>query len=81
MAEQYRRQIALGLDGDPRAALKARVVLRELFVGGKVDLTPGPDGSLWATGALQPATLPRPAVGNGGSGGEIPSIQSLVKVA
>jgi len=27
-AELYRPQIAKGLDGDPRAALKARVVLR-----------------------------------------------------
>src|SRR5207237_1344347 len=33
-AEAYRRQITLGLDGDPRAALKARSILRELF-GGK----------------------------------------------
>ena len=31
----YRKQIAAGSDGDPRAALKARVILRELF-GGKV---------------------------------------------
>ena len=34
-AELYRRQITLGLDGDPRAALKARVFLREWF-GGKI---------------------------------------------
>ena len=34
-ADMYRKQIAAGSDGDPRAALKARVILRELF-GGKV---------------------------------------------
>ena len=68
-AELHRRQIALGLDGDPRAALKARVALRELFVGGRVDLQPEPDGSLWAVGQIQPDALLRQAVGNGGSGG------------
>jgi DNA invertase Pin-like site-specific DNA recombinase len=70
-AELYRRQINAGLDGDPRAALKARVALRELFVGGKIDLQPEPDGSLWAVGQLQPGVLMRQAVavGNGGSGG------------
>jgi hypothetical protein len=30
-AEAYRRQITLGLAGNPRAALKARSILRELF--------------------------------------------------
>jgi hypothetical protein len=30
-ADAYRRQIEQGLDGDPRAALKARVILRDLF--------------------------------------------------
>jgi hypothetical protein len=39
----YRQQIALGLDGDPRAALKARVILRELF-GGKIRLVPDENG-------------------------------------
>jgi hypothetical protein len=34
-AEAYRRQITLGLEGEPRAALKARMILRELF-GGEV---------------------------------------------
>ena len=28
-AETYRRQIALGFEGDPRATLKARSILRE----------------------------------------------------
>ena len=68
-AELYRRQIVLGLDGDPRAALKARVALRELFVGGRVELQLEPDGSLWAVGQIQPDALLRQAVGNGGSGG------------
>jgi hypothetical protein len=32
-AALYRHQIVKGLDGDPRAAAKARVILRELFGG------------------------------------------------
>jgi hypothetical protein len=46
-ADVYRRQVQQGLDGDPRAALKARVFLREWF-GGKVRLEPLPDGGLMA---------------------------------
>ena len=46
-AEMYRRQVAQGLDGDPREALKARVFLREWF-GGKIRLEPLPDGGLMA---------------------------------
>jgi len=38
-AEHFRRQVEQGLDGDPRAALKARVILRELL-GGRIDLRP-----------------------------------------
>jgi len=38
-AEAYRRQIALGLDGDQREALKARMMLRYLF-GGEVRMVP-----------------------------------------
>lgn len=37
--ELYRQQIAQGIDGDPCAALKARVILRDLV--GKVRLVPG----------------------------------------
>jgi len=43
-AELYRRQIALELDGNPQAALKARSYLREWF-GGKIRLDPLPDGA------------------------------------
>lgn len=32
-AETYRRQIALGLEGDQRATLKVRSILRKLFGG------------------------------------------------
>jgi DNA invertase Pin-like site-specific DNA recombinase len=46
-AELYRRQIAQGLDGNAREALKARVFLREWF-GGKIRLEPLPDGGLMA---------------------------------
>lgn len=34
-AEVYRRHITLGLEGEPRPALKARSILRKLF-GGKI---------------------------------------------
>ena len=37
----------LGLDGDPKAALKARVFLREWF-SGEISLEPLPDGGLMA---------------------------------
>jgi site-specific DNA recombinase len=63
-AALYRQQIELGLDGDPRAALKARVILRQLF-GGKIVLQPGPDQSLWAEYALQPSALVRIGTGGG----------------
>jgi len=66
-AELYRRQIAKGLDGNPREALKSRVILREMF-SGKIRLVPGEDGSLWAEYAYQPAALLK-GVGTGGSGG------------
>ncbi len=46
-AELYRRQIAQGLDGNQRAALNARVILRKLF-GGEIRLVPEPDGGLTA---------------------------------
>jgi hypothetical protein len=38
-AELYRRQVAQGLDGNPQAAQKARLFLREWF-GGKIRLEP-----------------------------------------
>jgi hypothetical protein len=44
---RYCRQITLGLEGDPRAALRARVCPREWF-GGKIRLEPVPDGGLMA---------------------------------
>ena len=46
-AEYYGQQSSLELDGDPAAAAKARPFVREL-PGGKLDLVPGEDGSLWA---------------------------------
>ena len=48
-AELYRRQVALGLDGNPQAAQKARMFLREWF-GGKSQFRAAgrrrPDGPL-----------------------------------
>jgi site-specific DNA recombinase len=55
-AAYYGQQISLGLDGDPGAAAKARPIVRELL-GGKVDLVPGEDGSLWAEYGLHMAAL------------------------
>ena len=46
-AELYRRQLVLGLSGDPNAASKARVFLRKWF-GGKVRLEPLSNGGFMA---------------------------------
>ncbi len=75
-ADLYCRQIALGLDGDPRAALKARVFLREWF-GGKIRLEPLPDGGLMAHWNENAAALLRTAaLGTCGSGGPIWDLSS-----
>lgn len=68
-AEAYRRQIALGLEGEPRAALKARSIPRELF-GGEIRLVPEPDGGLTAHWNLHASALVKP-LGTCGSGGRI----------
>jgi hypothetical protein len=68
-AEMYCRQIREGLDGDPRAALKARVFLREWFTG-KIRLEPLPNGGLMAHWNENYAALLRLA-GTDGSGGRI----------
>ena len=57
-AALYKQQIELGLDGDPRAALKARVILRQLF-NGEIVLRPGPEKSLWAEYEIRPGALVR----------------------
>ena len=74
-AELYRRQISLGLEGDPRATIKARMRLRELF-GGKVRLVPQLDGGLIAHWNLHPGVLLK-TLGTSGSGGSILSWKSL----
>jgi site-specific DNA recombinase len=66
-AALYGEQIELGLDGDPRAALKARVFLREWF-GGKIRLEPLPDDGLMAHWNQQTVVLLR-GLGTCGSGG------------
>lgn len=68
-AEYYGQQIALGLDGDPRAAAKARPIVRELL-GGKVRLIPGENGTLWAEYGLHMTALLQGA-GTGGRGDRI----------
>ena len=52
-AKDYRCQITLGLDQDPRAADKARAILRKLL--GQIDLRLGPNESLWADYEICPA--------------------------
>jgi site-specific DNA recombinase len=67
-AELYRRQAALGLDGNPQAALKARLFLREWF-GGKIRLEPLADGGLMAHWNQSIGALVSAGVGTYGSGG------------
>lgn len=54
-AELYRRQIEDGLSGNERAALKARVILRDRL--GTIRLNPGENGALFANYRLNPAVL------------------------
>jgi site-specific DNA recombinase len=58
-AALYLRQIDQGLDGDPRAALKSRIILREML--GPISLEPGKGGSLWANFKFNPAALVKAA--------------------
>jgi len=60
--------VELGLYGDPRAALKARVFLREFL--GRINLKREGNDQLWAEYGVQPAALLR-VVGNSGSGGPL----------
>jgi hypothetical protein len=53
-AEEYRRQIARGLDDDLRAALKARAILRQLL--GDARLMPEGE-ELWAEHEIRPRAL------------------------
>ncbi len=52
---EYRHQINLGLDQDPGAARKVRVILRKLL--GPIDLRPGPEKNLQAHYEACPAAL------------------------
>ena len=71
-ADLYRRQIEEGLSGDPGAAQKGRMVVRDLL-DGPVKLMPRADGTLWAEFALRPAALltSNNRLGFSGSGGRI----------
>ena len=71
-AKLYTRQIELGLAGDEREALKARVFLREAF-GGEIKLEADADGGLTAHWMQQSACLMTAAMGcrPNGSGGRI----------
>jgi site-specific DNA recombinase len=69
-AHLYCRQITLGLEGDSRAALQARVFLRDWF-GGKIRLEPLPDGGLMAHWNENSYALLK-GLGTCGSGGALP---------
>jgi site-specific DNA recombinase len=71
-AELYCKQIDAGLSGDPVAAQKGRVIVRDLL-DGPVKLMPYEDGTLWAKFALRPAALLtfNNRLGISGSGGRI----------
>jgi hypothetical protein len=55
-AQLYREQIKLGLQGEPRAALKARVIVRKLL-NDEVLIEQDDDGSVWARYSLNPTAL------------------------
>jgi site-specific DNA recombinase len=74
-AALLRRQIEDGLDGNPRAAAKARVILRQLF-GGLIRMCPEPDGSLWAEYSLHKMALIQ-ACGTGGSAGVLRNSRNM----
>jgi hypothetical protein len=51
----YRRQIAPGFDGDPRATQEARLALRNLL--GTIHLAQGEGDCVWAVYEVHPAAL------------------------
>jgi hypothetical protein len=59
----YCKQINEGLDGNPEAALKARVILREML--GEIRLQPATDGGLWAEYRMSPGILLKGAGSDG----------------
>jgi hypothetical protein len=76
-AELYRRQVALGLDGNTQAAQKARLFLREWFEG-KIRLEPLAGGGLMAHWNQNIGALVSTAVGTFGSGGVIPTNSPII---
>jgi hypothetical protein len=75
-AEEFQRQVAEGLNGDERAAHKARMVLREMC-SGRIDMKREGD-ELWSEYGLQPAAVLK-LVGNHGSGGSISDSATVVR--
>jgi hypothetical protein len=72
-AELYRDQIKRGLDGDPRAALKARVIVRKLF-NDEVLIEQDDDGGVWARYSLNPAALIAAGCRNVGAQDALPAL-------
>jgi hypothetical protein len=79
-AELYKRQIAQGLDGNEREALKARVFLRELL--GRINLKPEGE-ELWAEYGVAPTALLKVSGGAAfaGSGGLISLPSTVVRLS
>jgi hypothetical protein len=66
-AAEFRRQIKLGLSGEPRAALKARVILRRLI--GPITVSTDEAGAVWADYKLNPRAFLQAHGTDGGGGG------------
>jgi hypothetical protein len=76
-----RRQITLGLDGNPVESAKARLLLRSAL--GDIRLEAGDGGSLWASYELRPGELMRGGAVTGGRGEAlhaVPAVSVRVRV-
>jgi hypothetical protein len=74
-ANDYRKQINLGLDGDPRAAIRARAILRKLC--GPIVIESDADGSVWARFELHPVALLSQGAGTAGRGDRICPVPAM----
>ncbi|HXP66733.1 MAG TPA: hypothetical protein VN815_14745, partial [Steroidobacteraceae bacterium] len=70
-AGAYLQKIDEGLAGNPRAAAQGRVIVRDMI--GEIKLSPGENGSLWATHrrANMAAMLVKAVAGTAGRGDRI----------
>jgi hypothetical protein len=78
-AETARREIAAALGGDSSSSLKARTILRDVYLG-KIQLRPLPGGGLCAHWNLRPLVLLKSAAAGAvpcGSGGKLRDFRNL----